>query len=220
MTRRPHKTEAATLLCRTAAHRWGARAARCHDCVGWHTSRVCHTRDGTLHLYKGCDVCERYSQRLFCFVNLLFFVLATSSGFTLSRRKAAYTASGAAAARERRCVWAPQPLSVGRTSVCAGSLFLALIYNRSNTVQSTPLLKDAPREKKHCNRTFPVQQRNFPLARLVRSPPAARADGAVLTRSGNARRARSWEATNTALALCGRRCHGCMRTRARYLPAC
>ena len=26
-------------------------------------------------------------------------------------------------------------------------LFLALIYNRSNTVQSTPLLKDAPREK-------------------------------------------------------------------------
>lgn len=219
MTRRPHKTEAATLLCRTAAHRWGARAARCHDCVGWHTSRVCHTRDGTLHLYKGCDVCEILATFVLFCEFAVFRILATSSGFTLSRRKAAYTASGAAAARERRCVWAPQPLTYSFSVGRCGSLFGSHLQQKQHSTKY-PAPQRRPARKKHCNRTFPVQQRNFPLARLVRSPPAARADGAVLTRSGNARRARSWEATNTALALCGRRCHGCMRTRARYLPAC
>ena len=214
MTRRPHKTEAATLLCRTAAHRWGARAARCHDCVGWHTSRVCHTRDGTLHLYKGCDVCEI----LATFVNLLFFVflqlaqaLHSLAVKPRTRRPARRRCeNGDACGLHNPLVW---------VGVCGVSLFGSHLQQKQHSTKY-PAPQRRPARKKHCNRTFPVQQRNFPLARLVRSPPAARADGAVLTRSGNARRARSWEATNTALALCGRRCHGCMRTRARYLPAC
>ena len=217
MTRRPNQSEAATLLCRTAAHRWGARAARCHDCVGWHTSRVCHTRDGTLHLYKGCDVCERYSQRLFCFVNLLFFVFLQLAQALHSLAVKPRTRRPARRRRENgdACGLHNPLLSVGR----CGSLFGSHLQQKQHSTKY-PAPQRRPARKKHCNRTFPVQQRSFPLARLVRSPPAARADGAVLTRSGNARRARSWEATNTALALCGRRCHDCMRTRARYLPAC
>ena len=174
-------------------------------------------REMVLYTSTRDAMCVRYSQRLFCFVNLLFFVFLQLAQALHSLAVKPRTRRPARRRRENgdACGLHNPLLSVGR----CGALFGSHLQQKQHSTKY-PAPQRRPARKKHCNRTFPVQQRSFPLARLVRSPPAARADGAVLTRSGNARRARSWEATNTALALCGRRCHDCMRTRARYLPAC
>ena len=96
---------------------------------------------------KGCDVCGILATVRF--VNLLFFIF-----FQLAQALHSLAVKPRTRRPAARCV-------------CVGVSFFAcalslIVYNsdKSNTVQSTPLLKDTQREKTRCKRTFPVQQRN------------------------------------------------------------
>ena len=104
-------------------------------------------REMVLYTSTRDAMCVRYSQRLFCFVNLLFFVFLQLAQALHSLAVKPRTRRPARRRRENGdACGLHNPLLTALVWVGVG-LFLALIYNRSNTVQSTPLLKDAPREK-------------------------------------------------------------------------